>query len=451
MRLVQIRVPDDRRGDVTDALDDEHVDYVVLRDESDAGGWVVEFPLPTDAVGTVRDRLREAGFPEDGYTVIGSAEAAMTPHSQELADRFADDFDPLTPPELTSKARDLSRDPGSYVAMILLSAVIATAGLLVDSPAIIVGSMVIAPLVGPVLTTGVGAALGDTEMFRNSLWLQIAGVVAAVAGAWLFAFALRAGGFVADDLAVTSIELVALRLSPSVFAMSVGLAAGVAAGFGLTTKGPTSLIGVMIAAALIPTAATTGIAMVWGYYVVAVGTLFLLVGTLIAINVGVYALLWGLGYRSGEWHTLLSAGTTRGTAAVVATVMLVVATVGVAAVGTGQQVAFQQSTTAAVEDVVGSGEYADLQVVSVRPEYTGVGSAGSPETVTVVVSKTSNESYPGLAADLRRAVAARTGEQVTVRVSVQAYQVARGPGNATREGVVVRPVLPTALSRDDAR
>jgi len=452
VRLIQILVPDEQREAVTDALESENVDYVVMRNEGGDGGWVIEFPLPTDAVGNIRDTLEEAGFPEDGYTVLGSAETAMTPHMDELQDRFASDFDPLTRPELKSKSQDMSQDPTSFVAMIFFSAIIATAGLLVGSPAVVVGSMVIAPIVGPVLTTGVGAATGDTRMFRDSLWLQMGGVVVAVGGAWLFATGLRAGGFVPAELDIASIQPIALRISPSVFSVVVGLASGAAAAFGLTTKGPTSLIGVMIAAALIPTAATTGIAIVWGYPVIAVGTLFLLIVTLIAINVGVFVTLRVLGYRSGEWKFLFS-GPTRQTATLLVTVMVVLALVGVVAVGSGQQITFQRTASTAAQDVVGSPEYNGVNVVSVRMEYTGIKPFSAPENVTIAVSRSQGENYPDLANDFARAIASETGENVTVSVTYQTYQTstpesAREASNRSgNESVLVAEPPPSTAPR----
>jgi uncharacterized hydrophobic protein (TIGR00271 family) len=438
VRLIQILVSDQRRDAVTDALESENVDYVISRNESKDGGWIVEFPLPTDAVGTIRDTLEEAGFPEDGYTVLGNAETATTPHSEELQNRFATDFDPLTRPELKSKAQDMSRDPTSFVAMIFFSAVIATAGLLVGSPAVVVGSMVIAPIVGPVLTTGVGAVTGDEEMFRQSIWLQGLGVVVAVGGAFLFAWLLRAGGFVPAELDIASIDPIALRISPSVFSVIVGVASGAAAAFGLTTKGPTSLIGVMIAAALIPTAATTGIALVWEYNVIAVGTLFLLLATLIAINVAVFVTLWALGYQRVQWRAFLSGETRRKTLALGMTAILLVGVVGVIGAGTGQQIAFQRGVNDAVHSVVDSDRYEQVGVVSVSVEYTGVKPFAAPENITVTVSTPQGEEYSNLANNLKEAIAAETGENVTVHVQFQTYQTSHGAdatnGTADRRG-----------------
>lgn len=102
--------------------------------------------------------------------------------------------------------------------------------------------------------------------------------------AWLFSALIAAGGFPPETLAITSLDLISVRLSPGVLSAAIGLAAGAAAAFGLTTSGPTSLIGVMIAAAPIPAVATSGIAIVCSEPRVAVGSFLLLVVGLVGRN-----------------------------------------------------------------------------------------------------------------------------------------------------------------------
>lgn len=149
VRQIEVAVPEEERESVVDVLEEEDVDYVRQRAwVGDEERWLLTFPVPTDAVGYVLGRLEDAGVDVDRYTVVSNLETAMTPRTDPLLRRFADDFDPLSTPELRSKARDMSRDLTSFLAMIALAAVIATAGLLAESFAVVVGSMVIAPSSG---------------------------------------------------------------------------------------------------------------------------------------------------------------------------------------------------------------------------------------------------------------------------------------------------------------
>ena len=428
MRLVHVFVPDDRRDAVLAALDDADVEYVVTGTSSGKGGSLVEFPLPTDAVGDVFEQLHDAGLPDDAYTVVGSAETATTGTMEVLENRYANNFSPITAPSLRSKARDLANDWRSYVWLVLLSALIATGGLVADSPAIVVGSMVIAPLVGPILTAGVGSVTGDGKMVLDSVRLQVAGLVVAVAGATAFGVLLKELGFVPAGLGVTALELVSLRVAPSVVAVVVSVAAGSAAAFSLTTEGPTSLIGVMVAAALVPAAATTGIAFVWGTLAVAVGSFLLLSITIVGINVGVWATLRYLGYRSGN---SVVGSLEKQTRLVVAGVVLL-AVVGLVFAGTYGQLSFERETTAAVEEAIDRPRYAELDVVSVRPSYSSQ-FLSSSRTVTVVLQRPAGQTHPGLPQRLRREITSSTGRPVTVRVQYLEYAVSR-PGSQPSNG-----------------
>ncbi|MFC6904824.1 DUF389 domain-containing protein [Halalkalicoccus tibetensis] len=419
MRLVRILVDDDDRESVVSVLQGKDVDYVVSGESADGDAALIEFPLPTDAVGDVLGSLDEAGY-EETYTVISQVESAHTPNTETLMDRYADDFDPLTPRELKSKASDMSNDTWSFLALMLLAAWIATAGLLSDSPAIVVGSMVIAPIVGPALTASVGAVLGDREMLAASIRLQAMGLVAAVAGAAALAGLVRWGLFAQPELALGSIELIGVRVSPTLLALIAGTAAGAAAAFGLTTKGPMSLIGVMIAAALIPTAAATGIAVAWADPLIAAGTLVLLVITLVAINLSGTAVLFALGYRPDR---ALTAGSWRSVRVVVAVVLLL-SVVVLAGAATASQVSHERTVHQAVHAELS--EHEDVEAIAVRMEYGDLSPFTGPETVTVEATHEGEGDPPEDVADgIEERLGDSSDREIEVRVQFQEYQTAR--------------------------
>lgn len=424
MRLLQVLVSDDQREAAAELLDEEGFDFVVYQVRSEGEKrWIVEFPIPTDAIGYVLDRLDDVGVDTDRYVVITSLESAINPQVEPLQERFSGDFDPLTSHELRSKVRDLSNDMRSFVVLILLSAIIATAGLLADSPAVIVGAMVIAPIVGPVLTASVGAVTGDREMLLASLWLQAVGLAVAVVGSIAFSYGLQYSGFVPAGMDVTSIELISLRVSPSLLTIFVGLASGAAAAWGLTTKGPTSLIGVMIAAALIPSAATAGIAVVWNEPRVAVGSLLLLFLTMILINVAAVLVLWYFEYRPESERWYFETDDRRKRAVVLGTVIALVLFVGLVGAASYQQIASERTINGEVAATLDDPAYELIDPVSIRVEYGGVDPFGSPETVTVVASRTDDGSEPPpVAGELERRIANATGDDVVVRVRFVSYQ-----------------------------
>ena len=311
--------------------------------------------------------------------------------------------------------------------MIFLSAITAVSGLLVGSPAVVVGSMVIAPIVGPVLTVSVGAVTGDREMLLHSVWLQAAGLGVAVGGAAAFSYGLQLSGFFPRTLDVASIDLIALRVAPNLVTVAIGLAAGAAGAFGLTTNGPTSLIGVMIAAALIP-AATVGIAAAWSEYRLAVGSLALLLLTMILINVGTAAVLRRF-YGPGRKGWLSRSQSSFERLATVGTILALAVLVAIVGVGAYQQIAFERTVNTEIETTFDRPEYGDTAPVTVRIQYIG-DSFGSPALVTVVASWTADGSDPPtIADDLNRRITETTDREVAVRVRFQEYH--RAGGGAT--------------------
>lgn len=408
MRLVQIALPPDKRSAILDVLDDEGVDYVLLSGENET---LVQFPLPAQAVEPLLSDLRDAGY-DDRYRVVSNAESAATEHFDELESRFvagSEADESIDPEELSAKAHDMTPNAATYYSMTLLSSLVAVSGLLLDSPALVVGSMVIAPQVGSALTAAVGLVLAKRRMVWDGLRTQVFSLVAAMAGAAAVGWLLQTAGFVPAQLDVTTVNQIGQRISPGALTLVVGFAAGAAGSLGIATALPVSLVGVMVAAALIPAAATVGIGIAWNLPVVAAGAALLLVSNFAAINVVAPFVLWQLDYRPTEWGSV----PLRRYARVAAVAMLLVATLsGTLAMAT-DQMTHERDVNRAVTDALADDEYEALTLVSVRATVPVV---SDEYGVTVVVERPADEGYPELADRLRAEIAERTGRDVPVTV-----------------------------------
>ncbi len=447
MRLVQISVPDDQRDAVLGVIRDRDLGHTVTHEvDGHDDRALVQFIVPADAVEHVLEDVHAAGLDEEAYTVSLDAEFSVFPDFDDVQERWAKTPNRIAPQALRSKAKDMRLNTRSYLWMMFLSTVVATAGLLQGSPAVVVGSMVLAPIVSPMLTTSVGAVRNDRDMLVESIHQQALGLAVGIGGAIVLAFLMRELGVVPRGLAATNIDLVASRVSPSILAVVVGLASGAAAAFGLATKGQVSLVGVMIAAALIPTAGAVGIGVAWGNLLVAVGATLLLVVTIFAINLGGVSMLWYLEYRPDDVdESLFTFDDARRAAVVLATVGLVVLAALVVSVGFYQQSAFERSVNDATSDVLDREAYGNVSVTSVNIEYASLGSLLQTPTVTVTVSRPDGEQYPGLAAAFDRAITERTGRDVNVRVTFETYD--RSDGGSLRSVRSTRPDLPGSAAR----
>lgn len=416
MQLVRVLVPDERRSEVAATLDEMGFDHVVTAgDGRFEGESVVEIPVSDEAVEDVTDSLSEAGVDLDRYLVVEDLRRAATPRAESVRERYASRYDPPSRDELRSLVDSLNWDTYSFAALLSLSAVIAAIGMVLDSPVVVVGSAVIAPIINPILITGLGTVLGERWMVRKSLRLQALGLVVAAGSAFAVGTGVQALGLVPATLDLPTIDLVKTRLAPSALAVLVGAVSGAAAAVSLTAEASLiNIVGVMIAAALIPVAAATGIALAWGYPLIALGSALLVVTTVVAVDLAILATFFLLGYRP---PAALFSVPSRGAAARLAAAALVLGAVLVGTgVATAGQVAFERDANAAIDEVVSDPEYEGVTTVAVRSEHADYSPFTGPETVIVELSRTDGESHPGLADRIADRIADETGREVDVQV-----------------------------------
>ena len=446
MRLVQLLVPAGKREAVLETLDDEELDYAVTGETSGREfDSVVYFPIPTGGVEPVLDALRENGLDRDSYTVVIDAETVVSRRFEALEERFAEEEengDRIAREELKARARDFSPSLRTFVVMTVISAVIATAGLLLDSPAVVVGSMVIAPLVGPAMAAAVGTVVQDRELFRRGVKLQVVGVVLAVVAAGAFALFVRTFHLIPPGLEVTTVPEIRERLLPDFLSLAVALGAGVAGVVSLSSGVSTALVGVMIAVALVPPAATVGIAVAWGLPWVGLGAGILALVNWLSINLAALATLWYRGYRPSQWFRQSDARSdtlTRIAALLLAIAVLSVFLGGVT-IASYDSATFEGDARESAAALVEEPEYANLTVLDVEVEYGDRLPLRTPERVVVTVGRPTDAAYPGLAERLRERIADRTGR--TLPVAVHLESVDRAGEVVAEDGVTLEALSP---------
>ncbi|MDP3975261.1 MAG: TIGR00341 family protein [Candidatus Jorgensenbacteria bacterium] len=140
-----------------------------------------------------------------------------------------------------------------FFLMVVLSVVVAVLGILIDNVPVVIGSMLIAPLLSPVLSFALGVVIGDFSLIvRSGAILLRSLLFALIAGVFVsFLF----GGLGAPALLLASAE-------PSVAFLIISVVAGVAASFAFIKEQlSVTLPGIAIAVALIPPLAVTGTAL----------------------------------------------------------------------------------------------------------------------------------------------------------------------------------------------
>ncbi|PSP84773.1 TIGR00341 family protein [Halobacteriales archaeon QS_1_68_17] len=423
MRLVQLTIPAGKRSVILETLDDEDVDYVVT-DETTGREYtgVAYFPLPTNAVEPVLDKLREAGVEEDAYTVIIDAEAVISSRFDKLQERYAEEnesADRIARQELRAKAVEMAPSGRVFVVMTAISAMVATAGLLLDSPAVVVGSMVIAPLIGPAIETSVGSVIDDAELFLRGVKFQLLGGLVAVVGATIFAVAVRTLLLVPPGMDILELTQVSSRLSPDFLSLVIALGAGVAGALTLSTGVSTALVGVMIAAALVPPVGVIGIGIAWERPTVVVNAAVLVLVNILSINLAALATLWYTGYRPESIfkrpETRMEVG--RRMAVLVAAIVFLSVFLGGVTLTSIQGATFEQRVNQEVGTLLESPEYEGLALLDLTIERSSSLPLREQRTnITVTVGRPRTTEYPDLAERIKQRAAAETDQPVSVQV-----------------------------------
>ncbi|MBM4286676.1 MAG: TIGR00341 family protein [Deltaproteobacteria bacterium] len=179
-----------------------------------------------------------------------------------------------------------------YKGMVVLSTVVAAVGLLNDNVAVIIGAMVIAPLLGPIIAQAMGTTLGDSDLTQLALRTNISGLGIALG------LSLLMGMFL--EVHPTGPELAA-RTGIGLGDLAVALASGGAGALAFTAGVPTVLVGVMVAVALLPPLATLGLLLGSGHLIPALGAGLLLISNIICVNLAAVVVFWLQGVRPTTW------------------------------------------------------------------------------------------------------------------------------------------------------
>ncbi len=211
---------------------------------------------------------------------------------------------------------DISKDTGitkNYLILVELSVIVAAIGLVRDDMAIIIGAMVMAPLLVPNVAMALANTLGDTQLALKSMKAISVGFVLA------FCTSVVIGLCISVDPASDAIAArTHLGLSDLVLALVSG-AAGVLA---FTSGGQLSLIGVMVAVALMPPLVTAGLLVGAGSPLLGLKALELTLANVICVNLAGIITFTLQGIRPATWWEKSKATQARKKALLIWTSML---------------------------------------------------------------------------------------------------------------------------------
>jgi uncharacterized hydrophobic protein (TIGR00271 family) len=165
-----------------------------------------------------------------------------------------------------------------FWVLLLLAALIAAAGVIADSTAVVIGAMIVAPLMTPILGVVLAIVIGDRANLLRSVVLLVTGALAVILVAWLL------GALSAIDVVAPGNSQVTARISPRTVDLVAALATGAVGSFALVRSDVSdALPGVAIAISLVPPLAVVGLTLEAGQRDQARGALLLFLTNVAAI------------------------------------------------------------------------------------------------------------------------------------------------------------------------
>lgn len=185
--------------------------------------------------------------------------------------------------------REGARTDIDYFVMTTLAATIATLGLLLNSAAVIIGGMLVAPLMSPIIGIALAIAQGNIRLLRDAAESTVKGIFLAVVVALFLASVFSLGQPTAEILA---------RTTPNLMDLMIALASGAAGAYALSRKDVSAALpGVAIAAALVPPLGVVGVGLAARRFAVAGGGMLLFGTNLIGIILAGAVIFLLLGFR----------------------------------------------------------------------------------------------------------------------------------------------------------
>lgn len=241
-----------------------------------------------------RDKIKTSGgISSESYFRFGGIMSASS--QPTLFTRLG--FDPAYLPAFEDKlfieGPQTARRLTNFFALLLFATVIATYGVLSNSTATVIGAMIVAPLMGPMMATTSAVVMGSLPRALRAFALTVAGIVSVI----IFSSLLS---WVIPDVTIsfTSNGEITSRINPGLYALLTALGAGAAGAF-ITSRAEIadSIGGVAIAISLVPPLCVVGISLQKGQLDAARGAFLLFMTNFLAILLvgGVVFMVLGLG------------------------------------------------------------------------------------------------------------------------------------------------------------
>lgn len=265
--MLHLRVvcPEETAARVVDALNG-HVGVVAIRLAGESSsGYEVNADLARECAAAVLRSLHDLDVADQGMITMEPLDTAIgSLVDQAEGDAPGEGADALIWDELLDRSGEDSTLTGTFVAFMVLATLLASIGVVTDSPITIVGAMVVGPEFGPLAGVAVGLIRRRTGIVRRAALALVVGFPSAIVITGLLALIARGAGLISPGDITGPGRETEFIYHPGWFSLITALVAGTAGMLSLTSSKSAALVGVFISVTTIPAAGNAAVGGVLG-------------------------------------------------------------------------------------------------------------------------------------------------------------------------------------------
>ncbi|MFP4050864.1 MAG: TIGR00341 family protein [Thermoplasmata archaeon] len=303
LRLIEMIIPEDKKDESCELLEDDEKVLEFWYEDVPEGKVVVKILVDAEKSQTVIDKLKDNFSNYDTFRLLLFHVEASIP------DQFEDDEEKkkgkkekkedegketkgVSREEIYADVKDQSSITSVYLLLIILSSIVAAIGVVRDDVAVIVGAMVIAPMLGPNIALSLATTLADSDLAKKAIKTSAVGIVLSLIVSIVLGIILTVNPSSAQVASRTEVGLIHVALA---------LASGSAGALAYTKGLSSALIGVMVALALVPALAASGLLIGSGQIMLGLKALLLFMINFICINLSGVLTFIVQGFEPSTW------------------------------------------------------------------------------------------------------------------------------------------------------
>jgi len=407
MKQIQVTVPTEEGTDIIKSLD-EVVSPSQLSLIHGVETSVILITVSPTRTGFVLDHLANLGIGRvKGRISITNVVATIPRTRPRKQDKF---LYRISIEEMEQSVASLTSMDRYFFVWIFLSSILAAIGLINDDNVTLIASMIISPMMGPIIGIAFGAVTNNEKILKEGLFAESLGVLMTIFIGFIVGLLYRLSQ---DEPSSFIIQ----RGEPNVVNLLIAIVSGIAAGMVFVSGTSLALVGVAAAAALLPVSVNLGIAIGLFEWQIVLGSLVLFVTNVASVHLGCMLVFRIMRVEPPQEVKKIKAKRSLRNQIIGWTIILLVVTFPIAQT-TGQLVRkwrFQNITTEVADDFLGGID----GYISTEASEVVIGGSVFSFTVNISITVFATKLLPNSTQiNLQDAIASRAGHAVNLKLTV---------------------------------